>query len=254
LSFIFLPGCEKDSPTENGLTPIYFDSVNVGLYIDEPVWPDLKIHTRNIIEELGFAYTILNNDSILFGNLTNYSVLILPGGRGDYYYNSLGWEGLSNIRNYVSRGGGYIGICGTSFIAARTGIWRGWAGEPRIYQVSEEPLHIFQGIVDGPVEDFAPTYRDVNCQIKITNHQHPVSHNLPDTMVYVYDHGPMFLIEGDDHATVLGETVKGSHAFIITTEYNYGRVFLSTGHPEVTNDVHCRQLFKNAINWCSKQD
>ena len=250
LCIVLQPGC-KTSPTENELTPIYFDSVNVGLYIDDPVWPDLKISTRNMVQRLGFAYTVLNNDSILHGDLTKYSVLILPGGIGGNYYNNLGWKGLANVRNYVSRGGGYIGICGTGFIAARTCIWRGWAGEPRIYQASEPPLHIFQGTADGPVETFAPTYCEIDCRIKIIDHQHPVSQNLPDTMAYLYDHGPKFIIDGDDQAVIIGETVKGSHAFIITTEYNYGRVFLSSGHSEVTNDINCRKLFENAVRWCS---
>lgn len=250
---IFSESC-SNLPTENELEPIYFDSVNVGLYIDDPVWPDLKTSTRNIVQRLGFSYTILNNDSILYGELTKYSVLILPGGKGGSYYDNLGSEGLSRIRNYVGRGGGYIGICGTGFIAARISIWRGWAGEPRIYQRSEPPLQIFQGTADGPVESFAPTYREMNCQIKIVDHQHPVSQNLPDTMVYLYDHGPMFNTEGDNSAVILGKTIKGNHAFIITTKYINGRVFLSSGHPEVTNDKNCRKLFENAVKWCSKQD
>ena len=63
----------------------------------------------------------------------------------------------------------------------------------------------------------------------------------------------MFLTGGDSGAIILGRTEAEDMAFLLATEYNNGRIFLTSGHPEVTRTEDCNKLFENAILWVSKQ-
>ncbi|MFC2138045.1 BPL-N domain-containing protein [Bacteroidota bacterium] len=248
ISLLFL-SCEKENDPD--FPPISIDSVSIGLYIDNAAWSGLRTPTLNIVKETGFPYTIITNDSIINGNLDKYSVLFLTAGRGDRYWENLGQKGYDNIINYVRRGGGYIGICGSAHIACDRQIFWGFSGEPRTYG-NYDGMSIFSGIGEGPIETFAPSYRDENCNIIIVNKTHPVSNNLPDTITYVYDHGPEFIPYDNEPAIIIGETEKGKHALIIAPEYYQGRIFFTSGHPEMANNEINRKLIENAINWCSK--
>lgn len=230
-----------------------FDSIQIALYLDNAVWPNCKVFTENKLKAIGLPYHIINQDTILKGDLDQYSVLFMPGGRPDLYERNLGQAGLKTIQNYVSRGGGYIGICGGAYLAARTNVWRGWAGEPRTVHRYQGRMGIFKGIADGPIEDFAPTYQDFNCGVNIIKPDHPVTNGLPETFSYLYDHGPALITADDPEAIEIGKSVKGDHILIMVTQYHHGRVFLTSGHPEVINSQVCRDLIKNAILWCSKQ-
>ncbi len=246
--------CEDDSNNLYDSSLITFDSIRIALYIDDAVWPNCKFYTENKLKEIGLPYNIINKDTILKGNLIFYSVLVIPGGRPDLYEQNLGQVGLNIINNYVSRGGGYIGICGGAYLAAEKNIWRGWAGESRFSNSYSGMLKIFKGTADGPIEDYAPTYKDFNCGVKIIDKEHPVAIGLSDTLYYLYDHGPMFITEDDPNAINLGKSLKGDKVLIIITQHKNGRVFLTSGHPEVMNSKICKDLIENAIIWCSRQN
>jgi glutamine amidotransferase-like uncharacterized protein len=250
---IYLMHCNKDLTSIYDTSFITFDSVNVALYIDNAVWPDCKVNTENKLKEIGFAYTIINRDTILKGNLVHYSTLIMPGGRPDLYEQNLGQEAFDRIKNYASRGGGYIGICGGAYLASQINIWRGWAGEARSFYRYKGFLGFFKGTADGPIDDFAPEYIDFNCGVKLMNKEHPVVQGLSDTLFYLYDHGPMFT-GNDPNVLPLGSSLKGNHVLILVTQYYNGRIFLTSGHPEVPDGVLCKELIKNAIIWCSKKN
>ncbi|MBN2274571.1 MAG: hypothetical protein JXK95_09585 [Bacteroidales bacterium] len=249
---IGLTNCDDDSENQYDTSLITFDSIKIALYIDDAVWPNCKLYTETKLKEIGLPYTVINKDTILKGNLIFYSVIIIPGGKPDLYEQNLEQEGLNIINNYVSRGGGYIGICGGTYLAAQTNIWRGWAGEPRTFFSYTGMLNIFKGTADGPIEDYAPTYKDYNCGVKIINKEHPVTNDLPDTIYYLYDHGPMLIKEDDPNAIDLGKSLKGDKVLILTTQYKNGRIFLTSGHPEVMSSKACEELIENAIVWCSK--
>jgi glutamine amidotransferase-like uncharacterized protein len=177
----------------------------------------------------------------------------MPGANMYRYYQNLGSDGMNKIKEYISRGGGYIGICGGAYFAASTCIWRGWSGEQRKYNRMEY-LGIFNGTADGPIEDFAPLYYDENCKVTFSDKQHPLAKGLPDTIQYLYAHGPGFILGNNQADLVFGKAVKENHALMLYLQYHNGRIFLTSGHPEATNSYHCRLLLLNAIVWCSKQN
>jgi glutamine amidotransferase-like uncharacterized protein len=244
--------CVNDSDDRYGTAELTFDKVKVALYIDDAVWPDCVVNTEYMLHRTGLPYAVIHNDTLFKGELPSFSVLVMPGGRPDLLERSLGREGLSRIRNYVARGGGYIGICGGAFLAARDNIWRGWADEPRKVETYTGRLGIFPGRADGPLGEFAPTYQDFSCELRIINQEHPVTRSLPPTFRYLYDHGPMFITDNDPNAVTLATTVPGGNTLIIITTYEKGRLFLTGGHPEATHNLTCTTLMKNALLWCSR--
>jgi len=54
---------------------------------------------------------ILRGKEIAAGGLTGLDLLVMPGGRGDWQYQSLGDAGAQAIRDYVAGGGKYYGTC-----------------------------------------------------------------------------------------------------------------------------------------------
>ncbi len=51
------------------------------------------------------------------GALEPFDVVVFPGGRGSRQLAALGGDGKRAVRDYVERGGGYVGICGGAFLA-----------------------------------------------------------------------------------------------------------------------------------------
>ena len=52
------------------------------------------------------------------GKLSGFDLLIHPGGSGGSQGKALGETGREKIRNFVSQGGGYLGICAGAYLAS----------------------------------------------------------------------------------------------------------------------------------------
>ena len=245
--------CGKDNSASDEQYEIKFDSVNVALYIDNSIWPNCITYTAGMLNDLRISYTKINRDSIKEGALKRYNVLLMPGGNNYEMGQELGSDGIGKVRNYIKLGGGYFGVCGGAFFAASTSIWRGWSDEQRTY-IEVGGLGIIGGIADGPVEDFAPSYQDFSCKINIISDSHPVAEGLPETIQYLYDHGPMFITGDDPRIEVIGRSVRGERNFILCSEFYKGRIFITSGHPEADYSKSSWPMVVNAMNWCSKRD
>jgi len=204
-----------------------------------------------MLNEMQCNYSVINKDSILNGALSHYNLLIMPGGDMWQYQSYLATSGMANITEYVRQGGGYIGICGGSYFAATQIVWRGWANHPRD-SVSIYGLNIVPAIADGPIEDFAPSYIDSKCHIRLIQPEHPCTIGLSDPIAPYYDHGPKFLFNDSINISVLGRTVTGDKKIILSYQYGLGKVFLTGAHPEADNSRTSWFMVKNAIKWCSK--
>ena len=71
----------------------------------------------------GFDCQRVTPQDIQNGCLKNFDILVLPGGSGSLQAKKLTARGRDNIRQFVSRGGGYIGICAGSYLASSTYKW-----------------------------------------------------------------------------------------------------------------------------------
>jgi hypothetical protein len=69
------------------------------------------------LKDLGFAFDVLTSEAVRKQALNNYQVLFVPGGWASLKSESLGADGLEELRRYVSGGGAYLGICGGAGLA-----------------------------------------------------------------------------------------------------------------------------------------
>ncbi|MBA2113562.1 BPL-N domain-containing protein [Bremerella alba] len=78
---------------------------------------------RILIEETGFKTTIVSPAQIRDGVLSDFDVLIMPGGSGSKQAEMLEDVGCEVVKNFVRDGGGYVGICAGSYLASSHYSW-----------------------------------------------------------------------------------------------------------------------------------
>jgi glutamine amidotransferase-like uncharacterized protein len=252
-------GCGKDysvnpiqSEYDFKLTADESAKIHVGLYIDYGVWDGTITTMTTMLKGINCNYTIITKDTILNGNLDRYSLIIMPGGDMWKDRDDLSSNGMTKIKDYVSLGGGYFGICGGAYFGTNKITWHGWANEPRI-NINITGLNLLAVNSEGPIDDFAPTYIDVKCKVNIVGKDHAVAQHVPDDIEIYYNHGPLFLMNSNTDISVIGKTANGNKTTMIASSCGLGRVFLTGHHPEV-DDTHISWiLVKNAIQWCSKE-
>ena len=60
---------------------------------------------------------------IVAGKLDEFDVLIHPGGSGSKQGNDLGEDGRQQVRQFVSQGGGFLGVCAGAYLATNDYTW-----------------------------------------------------------------------------------------------------------------------------------
>jgi len=78
---------------------------------------------RCLPAETGFEITTITADEIRGGKLSEFAVLIHPGGSGSKQAETLGAEGRERVRAFVAEGGGFIGICAGAYLASANYPW-----------------------------------------------------------------------------------------------------------------------------------
>ncbi len=69
------------------------------------------------------SLTLVSEKEICNGELQEYNVLIVPGGKASVQGTALGTEGRNAVRNFVHGGGGYVGVCAGAFLPAVNHEW-----------------------------------------------------------------------------------------------------------------------------------
>jgi hypothetical protein len=81
----------------------------------------------NLIQRLNTGkeslVTEVSPEEISSGVLTNYDVVIFAGGSGSKQAESIGEAGREAVRQFVGRGGGYVGICAGAYLATTGFTW-----------------------------------------------------------------------------------------------------------------------------------
>lgn len=236
---------------DEGLTPPRDPgSVRVAVYADEgsPKAPELiegclgglpdKFHMERVTAE-----------QIRQGVLVNFDVLAQGGGRASLQAQALGDEGKEKIREFLRKGGGYVGICAGAYLAA-----------------SDRPFYL--RIINARVVDrehWARGGGDV--QIRFTDEgKLDLRQESPEVQIR-YNQGPLLARDSQPdlpsytelavYETEIAEkgapqgVMKGTSA-MISAPFGNGRVFLSSPHPERTPGLE--SILQSAVLWVAKRD
>jgi glutamine amidotransferase-like uncharacterized protein len=197
---------------------------------DGGAWPGLLPAVARSIEFAGHVPLAIRFEDIQSNRLThaNFNVVTFPGGYAYGYKTGLaGHE--QEIRDFISNGGAYYGICAGSFYAPATIQWQGSS--------YSYPLTIFQGQDVGPIDDIIawPGFT----LTPITIHD-PVLGNLGTIQELYYGGGyhtiPTLAQQGAPVYTAATFAYTGTAAGkpdVVRYTYGNGRVLLITTHPEV---------------------
>ncbi|MBT4693164.1 MAG: biofilm PGA synthesis protein PgaB, partial [Planctomycetaceae bacterium] len=73
--------------------------------------------------KIQFEVSRVTTADILAGKLDAFDVLIHPGGSGSKQGNDLGEDGRQQVRQFVSQGGGFLGVCAGAYLATNDYTW-----------------------------------------------------------------------------------------------------------------------------------
>jgi len=172
-------------------------------------------NTKNLVP--GYYFTYSTSKSITTSILFNYDILAMPGGTsGKTYINSVSG---SVIRNFVSTGHGYLGICAGAYSGSQyvDGLYTAWGVAPdvRCKKVSHE------GTL--PV-----TMTSSGNQLLSTS----------GTIIMAHYNGPAMYSSGGSIVTFAtyadSSTGYKNYDAIVGDTYGSGRTVLSGPHPELT--------------------
>lgn len=194
---------------------------------------------RILTEELGFTCETIHPDQIRPDQISQYDLLIVPGGSGSLQAKKLGLDGRDAIRQYVANGGGYVGICAGSYLASSQYSWSLHLVNAKVF----DRVHWARGtgvveleLTEDGVEAFGAHSQSLMSQLNAS----------PKTPVY-YGQGPLLLParnpnlpgyevlasyrSGVSRKSAPVNAMLDTHA-IIRTEYGLGRVVCISPHPE----------------------
>jgi putative intracellular protease/amidase len=190
--------------------------------------------------------TKVDGNDIRGGKLNGFDVVLVPGGSGSKEAAALEESGRKEIRTFVERGGGYLGICAGAYLASADYDWS---------------LHI----LDAKVLDRAHWARGVgDVEVSLTEAGQKMLGATSDRATILYWQGPLLAPAGKPEiadyetlgtfATEIAKNGAPEGVMLGTTAiargtFGTGRVFCFSPHPERTPAVQGQVL--NAIQWAA---
>jgi glutamine amidotransferase-like uncharacterized protein len=92
--------------------------IKVAVYCHDEYTSNIRTITNILTVERGFQSSLITAKEIQNGNLSNFDVVLFPGGSGTATKELLGDNGIKNVEKFVKSAGGYVGICGGAYLAS----------------------------------------------------------------------------------------------------------------------------------------
>jgi type 1 glutamine amidotransferase len=178
-------------------------------------------------------------------NLGAYDVLVFPGGTGSGQAKGIGEAGAKNVREFVSNGGGYVGICAGAYLACSNFSWG--LGILNAGTVSTK-WRRGQAMLDlETTSDAAPVLGEVKGLFKVRYNNGPILKPWTRTDLPSYTTLSVFRTEVAKYGSPEGVQVNSPAQAIAT--FGKGRVFVSSPHPENTPGLE--NLIPRGIIWAA---
>ena len=156
---------------------------DVYIYSDDGTWADGIVALESFFDNQNITHQRLYA-SDLNNNTWNKNVgaILFPGGYSYNYQLAISLEAIDTLRNYVSEGGSYIGICAGAYFASKT---VDWEGDAYPYELS-----LFDGTATGSLDFIAhwPNYTMTEITL---NNNNPIN-QTNDGISVLYYGGPIF--------------------------------------------------------------
>ena len=186
---------------------------------------------------------------IVAGKLDEFDVLIHPGGSGSKQGNDLGEDGRQQVRQFVSQGGGFLGVCAGAYLATNDYTWSLNLIDAKVV----DRKHWARGT--GTVQlELSATGQDLfkvkSSELNIFYGQGPLlgRREWDDPKIPDYESLAIYSSEIAKNGAPNG-IMKGTSA-AVRCDYGKGRVFCFSAHPELTEGLH--YLIPTVVQWLKK--
>lgn len=231
-----------DSYSENIANTAAPVTINVLIYNGDGVISSSVNGIKNYLEYSNKENTVTNvhfnystTKKINSEILSSYDVLIVPGGLGKTYLNDPDID-VSDLKNFVYEGNGYVGICAGSYVASShvDGYYDGWGIAPHINCKSVDYVG--------------------NLPISLTTHGKEILNNSEVGNIYEWN-GPAMYKKANLNDSLAkydnNKTSYQNYAAIMDDQYGSGRVILSGPHPELSPSKP--EILDRMIIWASQK-
>lgn len=187
-----------------------------------------KLNNESSTKKFNYSTTVEINSETLQG----YDVLIIPGGDASEYIQNSEIDN-SSIKQFVSNGKGYLGICAGAYAATNyvDGYYSGWGLEP---DVNAENAN-YEGNLTISTTSFGK---------KLTSSSDVTMYHQNGPALYTNDTSHIISTYADNNTGYEG------YADMVGEDYGSGRVILSGSHPEL--EPENPELLENMILWITK--
>lgn len=189
-------------------------------------------NSQNLTPYYYYNYTTTN--VVTANNLSSYDVLIVPGGDASSYVEGNSIDSAA-IKQFVSGGKGYIGICAGAYAASNQidGLYSGWGLASTINTKNV----IYEGLVPVTISSNGNVLGNGTSTVNLHHQNGPAMYSTAsDTPMAIY---------ADNQTGYQG------YAAIFGMSYGSGRMLLSGSHPEV--DPQNPLLLARMILWAAKK-
>jgi len=235
------PGAAAEAPQPKAARPI-----RVAVFHDEGVSKNITTLLEVVQGFPELQVTEINAADVRDGKLAPFDVVIFPGGSGSKEAATLDEAGRNEVKSFVERGGGFLGICAGAYLASADYDWS---------------LHI----LDAKVIDRAHWARGTgDVEVSLTDAGRKALGAASDRETILYWQGPLLAPAGKPEipdyetlgtfATEIAKNgapkgVMPGTTAIARGTYGSGRVFCFSPHPERTPAVQGQVL--KAIQWAA---
>lgn len=193
----------------------------------------------------GTTARIITGDEVKQLALSQFDVVVFPGGSGSGQAKGIGEEGREKVREFVKTGGGYVGICAGAYLACANFDWG--LSLLNASTVSNK-WRRGSGYVDFEVTyDGRPILGEVKGVHKVRYNNGPIIKPAARADLPSYQTLSFFRTEVAENGSPVGVMVDSPAQAI--APYGKGRVFISSPHPENTPGLE--YLIPRGILWAA---
>lgn len=224
--------------------------IRVALFIDEGVTASASANFSLCLADTEkYAITHINGAGIRSGLLNNFDVAIFPGGSGSGQAESLMEEGRDSVRAFISRGGGYLGVCAGAYLVTTHYTWSLGLLNAKVLDTqhwNRGNAMVELGFSEAGKKFFGLTGETIDIEYRQGPLLAPgVANGMP---------GYVELAKFNTEVALNGApayVMTGSTAAAMTT-YGRGKVFAMSPHPEMTDPLGW--MIASIVDWLVEDD
>lgn len=209
------------------------------------------------LERCGFRVSLITENEIREGILSEFQILIMPGGSSTGKAIALGPDGCKSIKEFIKKGGSYLGVCAGAYLPF------GFNEPTRFMQMFST-----SELINRPTGDSSlPRYLGEGwIFLYNVRPKHPVMFGYPKKFSIYLAGGPVLSSEGQ--LVSLGQfaefgnmqwgiksedalKIAQGNTFIAVSDYEKGKTVLFSGHPENPEKEQNFGLLGNALFYLS---